>query len=298
MSTESGPGQIITVYVGRTARAFHVHLSKLGPVSNLLDSSKSSSAISLPNENEESFNAIVNWIYNGPLPRAANISEYVINAKTLESPSEGNTLVADFSWGKYLSTTISGRGRTSTVTATAKSGDSLLKEALSTQCMLLDIMMMAERWRWEKLYNAAIDAFRDGERNLRRERPSLLHIKVVYLRTSAGSPLREFLGDYAYSLAKANKNMSFYLKEGWFERLPDFLEDIMRRMDGKGPFTYPLQRRSSKDGEFDKEKGKRNNKEILAEEAPLDLAATTYHVHGGHLVLDCQRSGWGSCAVE
>lgn len=284
--------------VGQKARAFHVHLGKLGPIAKLLDPSESLQSISLPEDHAEAFNAVVNWIYNEPLPRAAKTCKHVNDAKNLVPLSTGTMLLGDHDWGKYFPSASYNRHETSKATGMAMPGDKPLKEAQETQCMLLDIMMMAERWEWEQLYNAAIDAFREGEANLERERPSLLHIEVVYLRTSAGSPIRQFLGDYAYSLAKMNRNMSFYLQEKWFEAIPDLLEDMMRRMDGKGPFAYPLQRPGSKDGESSKDGGEQCSVEILAEEAPLDLAATTYHIHGGRMVLDCQRSDNGGCIVE
>ncbi|KAI0474211.1 hypothetical protein F4859DRAFT_521933 [Xylaria cf. heliscus] len=296
MSTEGEPGRIVTVNVGYQARAFQVHLNKLGPLAKLLietSSNKLSPSILLPNENADAFNVVVNWIYNGPLPRAAKASSYVDDTKSLVPICTNRTASTDLAWGNDLPARSKSEKPES-----AKQGAPQLKDAHTTQCVLLDLMMMAERYGWEELYNAAIDAYREGEANLERERPSLLHIEVVYRRTSAGSPVRQFLGDYAYSLARVNKDLTWYLQEKWFEKLPEFLEDMLKRVDGKGPFEYPFRRRQEgkdKDGEgSDKNYGKG----VLTREAPLDLSATTYHIHGGRMELDCKRSRGGACVVE
>ncbi|KAI0458940.1 hypothetical protein F5B21DRAFT_458355 [Xylaria acuta] len=203
MSTESESGQIVTVNVGSKARAFQVHLDKLGPLAKLLDTSSDESppSISLPNENAEAFNVVVNWIYNEPLPRSAKACEYVDDAKSLVPISASLASSADLAWGNDLPAKNKPE-ITESAADPSKLGAVQLKDAHTTQCVLLDLMMMAERYGWEELYNAAIDAFREGEGNLERERPSLLHIEVVYKRTSAGSPVRQFLGDYAFFSAE------------------------------------------------------------------------------------------------
>ncbi|KAI0903741.1 hypothetical protein F4823DRAFT_617454 [Ustulina deusta] len=280
---------MVTVVVGHESRAFKVHLGKLGSLAKLLEgpSNKSSASISLPNENPDTFNVIVNWIYNEPLPRAAKASEYIDDTTSLMPVPESSNTVPYLAWIDDFPT--------KTEPEKPKSRDAQREDAHATQCMLLDIMMLAERHGWEKLYNAAIDAFREGEANLARERPSLLHIEVGYRRTAAGSPIRQFLGDYAYSLARANKNITWYWRENWFRKMPEFLEDMLKRVDGDGPFQYPFERRGRKDSN-DGETG--DCKEVLPREAPLDLAATTYHIHGGRMELDCERWREGSCAVE
>ncbi|KAI0965554.1 hypothetical protein F4678DRAFT_485205 [Xylaria arbuscula] len=285
MSSESELGKIIAVTVGYESRGFQVHLSKLGPLSKLLEdqSDKSSTSISLPNERPETFNAVINWIYNEPLPRAGKPSEYIDDTNSLV-PIPQSTQEPYLTW--ISDVPIKEQPEQ------PQSHDTQLEDAYHTQCMLLDVMMLAERHDWEQLYNAAIDAFREGEANLQRERPSLQHIEVVYKRTSAESPIRKFMGDYAYSLAIANKDIMWYWRENWFRKFPEFLEDMLKRVDGNGPFQYPFQRHDSQDSD-----GSDSN-ETIANEAPLDLSATTYHFHGKRMELDCRRSSEGSCAVE
>ncbi|TGJ79651.1 hypothetical protein E0Z10_g9115 [Xylaria hypoxylon] len=292
MSTECEPGKIVTVYVGYKSRGFQVHRGKLGPLAKLLDdpSNKSIASISLPNEKAETFNALVNWIYNEPLPRAAKASEHIDDTKSFTPISTSIKAITGLTWENDI--------LEKSKLEQPKPGNAQEEDAHATQCLLLDLMMLAERYGWEKLYNDAIDAFREGEVNLERERPNLLHIEVVYQRTAAESPVRQFLGDYAYGLAKANKNLTWYLQEKLFEKIPDFLEDMLKRVDGKGPFEYPFERAASKGGENGENGERKDNKEVLAQETPLDLCATTYHLHGGHMVLDCKRSDDGGCIVE
>ncbi|KAI1428996.1 hypothetical protein F5Y12DRAFT_710546 [Xylaria sp. FL1777] len=286
MSTEGDLGQIVTVSVGYESRAFQIHLGKLGPLAKLVQgpSDKSSAFISLPNENPETFNAVVNWLYNGPLPRAAKTTEYIDNTKSLMPVPQSVKELPYLTWISDLPI------RSQPETPAPR--DDQLEDAHATQCMLLDIMMLAERHGWEELYNAAIDAFREGEANLERDRPSPQHIEVVYQRTSAGSPIRQFLGDYAYSLARANKDITWYWHENWFRKIPEFLEDMLKRVDGKGPFQYPFARGVGSSGEDGDSSG------LIAHESPLELSGTTYHIHGGRMELDCKRSDDGSCAVE
>ncbi|RWA10552.1 hypothetical protein EKO27_g4559 [Xylaria grammica] len=299
MSTQGDPGKIVTVYVGYQSHGFQVHRDRLGPLAKLLDDplSKLIDSISLPNEKADTFNALVNWIYHEPLPRAAKASEYNVDGTGGLAPiSTSVKALTDLAWGKDLPAGSKGEK--------PKLGNAGLEDAHATQCLLLDLMMLAERYGWEKLYNAAIDAFREGEANLQRERPDLLHIEVVYQRTAAESPIRQFLGDYVYALARADRNLTWYLREKWFEKIPELLADMLKRVDEKGPFQYPFDRGASKDK--DKENGeggeddgeKQDEREVLAQETPLDLSATTYHIHDGRMMLDCERSDDGGCSVE
>jgi len=144
-----------------------------------------------------------------------------------------------------------------------------------TQRLLLKLMLLAEKNSWEELYNAAIDAFRTGEEALERRHPSLAHIEDVYLKTSPGSAIRKFFADYAYDMAKSNKNFTWYLQQGWFNRFPSFHEDMLKRMDGNGPFKYPFWC----DGNV-----------VIPKESPMELGATSYHIHQGEMKLVCEHS--------
>ncbi|KAF2963577.1 hypothetical protein GQX73_g9996 [Xylaria multiplex] len=289
MSTEHEPGKIVTIYVGYTSCGFQVHRGKLGPLAKLLDDPSNGLAgfISLPNERAETFNALVNWIYNEPLPRAAKTTEYNDDTKKPDPIPTNKKTSIDLTWENQP--LVEGK------TEKPNASNAQLEDAHATQCLLLDLMMLAERYSWEELYNAAIDAFREGEANLERERPDLLHIGIVYQRTTAESPIRQFLGDYAYALARSHQNLTWYLQEKWFDKIPEFLEDMLKRVDGKGPFEYPFKHGAGKDTKNSKD----GDEGVTFEhEAPLDLSATTYHIHGGSIVLACRRSEDGGCIVE
>lgn len=269
---------------------FQVHLSKLGPLAKLLDQD----TITLPDENPDAFNAIVNWIYNEPLPRAGRRSSYVEDAP--RSRALSTTLSPD--------TSENDKGKSKAAEQDPAQPLLLPPGVHGTQSLLLDLMITAERHAWESLYNAAIDAFREGEANLARARPSTLHLEAAYNRTPGpGSTVRAFMADYAFALARARREFSWYLREGWFERIPEFLEDMLVRVDGKGPFRYPVLRRvREREGEVggddgDGEGGGDGGWEFLHREVPLDLQAVTYHVHEGRMVLDCECSEHGSCVV-
>lgn len=279
---------MVTVTVGHESRTFQVHLSKLGALAKLVETQQddSTASIKLPNESPETFNVLVNWVYDAPLPRAAKASDYTDESVSLiPIPKSIKEL-------PYLTWLDDATPKAQTEKATPS--DDILENAHATQCMLLDLMMFAERHDWELLYNAAVDAFRAGEANLARDRPSLLHIEIAYGRTPVGSPIRELLSDYAWTLARANKDITWYWTEGLFRKIPDFLEDMLKRVDGNGPFQYPSEHRRVEEG-VDEEYCERR---YLAEEAPLDLAKTTYHLHGGRLQLDCRRSSEGLCMIE
>ncbi|KAI0538593.1 hypothetical protein GGR58DRAFT_513010 [Xylaria digitata] len=289
MSTEHESGKIVTIHVGHKSREFRVHRGKLGPLVKLLDDIPTwpPDCISLPNERAETFNALVNWIYNEPLPCAAKAAEYNYHTKNPDPISTNIKKSTDFTWEDDPPAESKAEK--------PEASNAQLEDAHATQCLLLDLMMLAERYSWEKLYNAAIDAFREGEANLERERPDLLHIEVVYQRTTAESPIRQFLGDYVYALARSHQNLAWYLQENWFDKIPEFLEDMLKRVDGKGPFQYPFKRGAGKDTENSKDG---DDGRAIEHEAPLDLSATTYHIHDGSMVLACKRSENRGCIVD
>ncbi|KAI1360828.1 hypothetical protein F5Y08DRAFT_38959 [Xylaria arbuscula] len=288
MSTRSHPGQIVNVTVGPESRIFQVHMSRIEALAKLVDgkADESSASIHLPKESPETFNVLVNWMYGEPLPRAAKTSDRTDqSASLIPIPKKIKEL-------PYL-TWLDDATPKDELEKAAQS-DEELETAHATQCMLLDLMMFAERHEWEVLYNAAVDAFRAGEANLERDRPSLLHLEVAYRRTAIGSPIRELLSDYAWTLAKQNKNITRYWNEGLFRKIPEFLEDMLKRVDGNGPFKYPFEHREAEEVVADDYSELR----YLAQEAPLDLAETTYHLHDGRLRLDCRRSSEGLCMLE
>ncbi|CAG8954351.1 hypothetical protein HYFRA_00005975 [Hymenoscyphus fraxineus] len=95
----------------------------------------------------------------------------------------------------------------------------------SNQDAFLHLCILAETICWPKLFNAAIDAYTQGERNLRRNIP-VEHVDTIYERTHANSSLRNYVLDCMRGLPKgANKEYAalVYAHE-------DFLEGIMSKL--------------------------------------------------------------------
>jgi len=151
-----------------------------------------------------------------------------------------------------------------------------------TQDQLFDIMLFAERHQWECLFNDAIDAYRQGEAMLNRPRPSWLHIERAYKNDGKNWAVRTFMADYVYATGKAKKNLSVYLMMGdHYKGLPGFIDDIFHRFDSRSPFRYPTFYSGGMG--------------VVEEEAPLNLLATSYHIHNGQARLSCFEgycAGW------
>ncbi|KAI0388271.1 hypothetical protein F5Y17DRAFT_453446 [Xylariaceae sp. FL0594] len=150
----------------------------------------------------------------------------------------------------------------------------LLSRQQKTQRLLLKLMMFAEQYSWERLFHAAIDAFRAGEKAFNIDYPILAHIKDFYQNTLPGSAIRVFFADYAFDAGKSNHRFVWYRKQGWFDEFPPLLDDILERLDGNGPFKYPCW-------------GPDNL--VIKKESPMDLHVP-YHIHDGKLALFCEHT--------
>ena len=120
------------------------------------------------------------------------------------------------------------------------------------QLNLLRLAVLAERLCWDQLFNAAINAYLDGEqRVMRRPLVEMTHLDMVYHGgTYSGSPLRRLFSDMVHFEVKTSLTHSRYLDLA--KESDEFLEDLFGRLDlsirgpNKSPFdtlTDPLRAR-------------------------------------------------------
>jgi hypothetical protein len=100
------------------------------------------------------------------------------------------------------------------------------------QLTLLKVLLLADKYCWGGLFNAAMDAYRRGEDQLARPHPVRRHVELAYEFCPATSPLVALMADTAFYLAAATPG-----SDGWMDdvvqRYPDFWADIVRRREGK-----------------------------------------------------------------
>ncbi|RYP21604.1 hypothetical protein DL767_009221 [Monosporascus sp. MG133] len=100
------------------------------------------------------------------------------------------------------------------------------------QSTLLNLALMAEEYRLFTIFNAAMDAFRHGELQLRRQHPSLEHISRCYSRCRPprdDSILVRFMHDYAFVWGRDNRVMARYVE---LFATPGFARAMTDRLDG------------------------------------------------------------------
>ncbi|KAI1182021.1 hypothetical protein F5B17DRAFT_221152 [Nemania serpens] len=131
------------------------------------------------------------------------------------------------------------------------------------QTLLLKLMMFAEKYKWEPLFNEAMDAFSYGEAQLRRLYLPASHIDLAF-SNPASSAVRRFVRDYAMALGCKNNSMSMY-QEAMLSH-PEILSWVLARMDLRTP---PL-----------------NIPNAFTTQP--DPARDTYHIHDGSLVARCR----------
>ncbi|KAI3325713.1 hypothetical protein HD806DRAFT_521225 [Xylariaceae sp. AK1471] len=142
------------------------------------------------------------------------------------------------------------------------------------QIILLKLMIFAENYKWEPLFNAAIDAFRYGEAKLRRSQALTSHIFLAFSHCQAPSQVQAFIGDYALSLGYQNCCMSDY--QELISSLPAFLSFILARMDSRIPDGYT---------EYDDTFATSRHADLNID--PMDRTNITYHIHHGDFTMFC-----------
>jgi hypothetical protein len=121
--------------------------------------------------------------------------------------SEGPPLVAGFPPSKPLWETI--------------------EEETAQQEALLHLCLLAETTCWRKLFNAAIDAYVQGELGLHRNIP-FEHIDLIYEHTHPESPLRRFAVDSVRRLNNPQTDYKVYLPLA--QDHEDFLDNLMQNL--------------------------------------------------------------------
>jgi hypothetical protein len=147
-------------------------------------------------------------------------------------------------------------------------------KAENLQITLLKLMIFAENYKWEPLFNDAIDAFRSGEATLQRTHALTSHIFLAFSSCQAPSQVQTFIGDYAISLGYRNGCMSNY--QDLLSCQPAFFSFMLARMDTEIPDGY-----TEMEDKFD----------INNHDGPkpnlMDRAHITYHIHHGAFVMFC-----------
>ncbi|KAI0388616.1 hypothetical protein F5Y17DRAFT_463545 [Xylariaceae sp. FL0594] len=147
-----------------------------------------------------------------------------------------------------------------------------------TQTRLLRVMLFAEDFEWEALYNDAIDAYRWGEVELDIWSPHREHIEMAYEHSFWW--VRTFMAEYIYGMGKKNGDLSEYASDDFY-RIPNFIADVLDRVDGKCLFIYPTPANGGRG--------------VLEKDEPLNLHKASYHVHNGQDMVSCNEvycKGW------
>jgi hypothetical protein len=155
----------------------------------------------------------------------------------------------------------------------------LYVQAEYLQLTLVKLLVMAEKYGWDDLFNDAMDAFREGERYLARRHPLSRHLELAYTGCHPHSPLLVFFADYAFWAGKYHNTLTELLEVA--VGLPDLLSDLCKRLDGRVAAPGGGQ------GVFDLPVGWR--------EGPLAGESRNYHLHG--LMSEFERRGTG-CPPE
>ncbi|RYP65582.1 hypothetical protein DL771_008236 [Monosporascus sp. 5C6A] len=263
LSLEAGTeGKIITVIVGRERRRFEVQLHRLSPIlrERLNESSWS---IELPDDDYQAFNLFVNWQHNGQrLPRVRDLKFYFMPRPRMPRPRgwDGKPVPETPPTTKPATPHSDHRNEgigQSDSTITATEGDKseensavegsntipscipeqIARKAEGLQSALLNLAIMAEKYRMHKVFNAAMDAFENGELRLRRAHPPHLYIaRCCHHGNNCGPPgdhslVARFMHDYAFVRGVQNKVLAQYLD--LFTSTPGFARAILDRLDGK-----------------------------------------------------------------
>ncbi|KAI1175285.1 hypothetical protein F4777DRAFT_550841 [Nemania sp. FL0916] len=325
--------QVVSVVVGSEDHAFHVHLQRLGPLVAELDLGPLEE-VARPDWDPEVFNLIVNWMYDMPMPRVKNLTQY-FNPSNIDpnlprpdaskfravrekrwdfegSPhlvdDDLNNITAQPMYQKYsteeLRLHFDLNGRDKDTVSTDSSWDAspeLLandsngewtfasgqdeeekhrpnyfsipscipkKEAMRAdegQILLLKVMMFAEEYNWEALFNDASNAFNEGEAQLRRIYLPSKYIDLAFTNMEENSEFLHFIVGYALWLGLKNNKMLTY--QELIKAHPEILTLLLASLDLSVP----------------------------AEELPArqlnsssDYVPTRYHMHRGGIALGCK----------
>lgn len=98
------------------------------------------------------------------------------------------------------------------------------------QYLLIKVLSLAERYQWERLFNEAMDAYREGERNMKRETPLAKHVEMAFAFLPQ-SPMRQFMADYAFYTSRHGHDHHAWVRSGLQQE--DFLQAVIERHEGR-----------------------------------------------------------------
>ncbi|GAP85173.1 hypothetical protein SAMD00023353_2201100 [Rosellinia necatrix] len=142
-------------------------------------------------------------------------------------------------------------------------------KADKAQILLLKLMIFAETFKWEALFNEAIDAFRHGETQLHRTYTPTSQTNLLFSVPQATPAVQRFIVDYALHLGRKHNSMSQY--RDLMLSQPDILSSMLANMDKKTP-SASMQNFGI------------NPDSVPDTSDPVNIA---YHLHNGALIVDC-----------
>lgn len=138
-------------------------------------------------------------------------------------------------------------------------------------------MVFAERYKWEQLFNDAMDAFSYGEVQLHRLYLPTPYIDLAFSHSPASPAARRFILNYAMALGHRHNSMSTY-QEAILAH-PEILSWMLARMDMRTLAGFAHDTPDGTPNAFTHQ---------------TDPAQDTYHVHNGTFVARCRCRGVGS----
>jgi hypothetical protein len=152
------------------------------------------------------------------------------------------------------------------------------------QYLLVRVLSIAERYRWESLFNDAVDAYREGERHMNRDTPLTRHVEIIFDNGFLPqTPLHHFMADYAFYCSRHGQDRHGWVKSGL--QREHFLNAVVERHEGR--VAVPG---------FDP-----NTQTWDEGRSPLAQNGPTYHIHDGQHWCFNQWSAAGQicpCSID
>ncbi|KAI2634586.1 hypothetical protein GGS21DRAFT_110464 [Xylaria nigripes] len=205
----------ILLSMGVDCREYVIHAVRLGPLANhlrRLPRVSSHSVVRFADWDREIFNLAMNWSYRKVMPRICDLSGYFQAGRNLDIKYRANIREAPID-ADAVQPAESQRSPTIPIAIP----DEVAIKAEKEQILLLKLMIFADSFRWEGLFNDAIDAYMYGETMLRRSHLPLSHFLVAFNEIFDGPKhptlSQQFIIDHAIQLGYKNKKTSLYRDE-------------------------------------------------------------------------------------
>ncbi|KAI1112889.1 hypothetical protein F5Y14DRAFT_240422 [Nemania sp. NC0429] len=156
--------------------------------------------------------------------------------------------------------------RRSSIASSATEDEEVVK-AEKGQFLLLKLMIFAEDYKWEQLFNDAIDAFSHGESHLRPLHTPTHYIDLAFSHSPPPTAVRRYILDYAIALGSRHNTMSKY--QDAILSHPEILATMLSRMDLGAPGAFGLRPVGDPNDPSDQ----------------TDPTTDTYHIHDGRYVI-------------